>query len=255
MLRRLSKPPFHSDRLNRLGSLFLTLPSRALTGQHVICSLAGSRSKLPRINPAAAEDLGCHALDALTLAAGDRREDHRSEEPRSYLRRQAEHDRGDHQRGAAEMEECRTQYHHVRSVAGSDKGFVDAADRRAAGRGVRLRSGSTAASSGSRGGCSSGFCRSGPPPSAALKPTTSSGPGSKASPNGSCDGASLPKPKMSRPAGGTCARPQVGDRVARRGSVSNRPFAVIRTGFLPSGFAKNSASLTAARPARDRLNA
>ena len=89
MLRRLSKPPFHSDRLNRLGSLFLTLPSRALTGQHVICSLAGSRSKLPRINPAAAEDLGCHALDALTLAAGDRREDHRSEEPRSYLRRQA----------------------------------------------------------------------------------------------------------------------------------------------------------------------
>ena len=108
MLRRLSKPPFHSDRLNRLGSLFLTLPSRALTGQHVICSLAGSRSKLPRINPAAAEDLGCHALDALTLAAGDRREDHRSEEPRSYLRRQAEYDRGDHQRGAAEMEECRT---------------------------------------------------------------------------------------------------------------------------------------------------
>ena len=33
---------------------------------------------------------------------------------------------------------------------------------------------------------------------------------------------------MSRSAGGTCANPQVGDCAVSRGSVSNRPFAVIR---------------------------
>ena len=39
---------------------------------------------------------------------------------------------------------------------------------------------------------------------------------------------------MSRSAGGTCAKPQVGDRAASQGSVSNRPSAVIRGGIMKS---------------------
>jgi hypothetical protein len=50
--------------------------------------------------------------------------------------------------------------------------------------------GSTAASSGFRGACSNAYSRSGPPLSGASRRTTSSGPGSRASPRGSCAGAS-----------------------------------------------------------------
>jgi hypothetical protein len=45
---------------------------------------------------------------------------------------------------------------------------------------------STVAWSGSPGGCSSAYCRSGPLPSGPLKRTTSSGPGSRASLSASC---------------------------------------------------------------------
>src|SRR6516164_945930 len=57
-------------------------------------------------------------------------------------------------------------------------------ERRAAGRGVRgSRSVSTAASSGCHGAYSSGYCRSGRPPSAASRRTTFSGRGLRASPS------------------------------------------------------------------------
>jgi L-seryl-tRNA selenium transferase len=52
------------------------------------------------------------------------------------------------------------------------------------------RSVNTTAWSGSPGACSSAYCQSGPPPSGASKPTTSSGPGSRASLSVSCAGAS-----------------------------------------------------------------
>ena len=51
------------------------------------------------------------------------------------------------------------------------------------------RSASTVAWYGCRGACSNGCCRNGPRPSAALRRTTPSGPGSRASPSGSCAGA------------------------------------------------------------------
>ena len=96
---------------HRAGSIrlgwFLTFPTRVLTGCEVIARSQGHNRSCPGLI-GRGEDLGCHALDALILAAGDRRKDHHSEEPCSYLLRQAEHDRGDQQRGAAEIEECRT---------------------------------------------------------------------------------------------------------------------------------------------------
>jgi len=52
------------------------------------------------------------------------------------------------------------------------------------------RSESTVALSRSRRGCSNTCYRSGPPPSAASRRTTSSGPGSRASRSGNCAGAS-----------------------------------------------------------------
>jgi hypothetical protein len=45
-------------------------------------------------------------------------------------------------------------------------------------------------------------------PNDALKPTTSSGPGSRASPSGSCVGGSWPRTGMSRLAGWTCGKPR-----------------------------------------------
>jgi hypothetical protein len=41
-----------------------------------------------------------------------------------------------------------------------------------------------------RGVCSNAYCQSGPHPSGASKPIISSGPGSRASPNGNCTGGS-----------------------------------------------------------------
>jgi len=43
-----------------------------------------------------------------------------------------------------------------------------------------------------------------------------------------------PGPAAWRSAGGTCAKPQVGDRTASQGSVSNRPFPDIRPGIWKS---------------------
>jgi hypothetical protein len=63
------------------------------------------------------------------------------------------------------------------------------AERQAVEFGVE-RSANTAAWSGCRGAYSNAYCRNGPRPSAALRRTTSSGPGSRASPTGSCAGGS-----------------------------------------------------------------